>query len=388
MILRILPLIGAALIAVYGCTAQSPARPSSQVALLDAFPQKPLLGPQTAKGAVIYNHGLDYDADSSGEPPFYLDMVRDAGWDVFTLIRPLAEDRAGHSEAILEEKAGVLRKEGYRRIVAAGQSFGAWIALELAAQPGLFDAVIGAAPARWGEQPPLRDRNAEIVGVTARIAPVPTMIMLFAGDTFDPGGRGPGFRRALAKSGAAYAVLDRPPGFVGHTSGMGMAFAAQYGHCIVAFLDNDPPPGPFACKPHQPTLAEVAARLPPPPPVPIPASSVASPYIGHWYGWYRDGGRENMLTIASVTPDGRAVGTYVYGPAEHDETGGSYAIDGTIDRDGLHVATPHSQLVYTLRADGSLAVHWTAAGGSGDAVLHRMDEAKQPVSGFGGSNRG
>ncbi len=370
-----LPLAGRTRVGVLALvitTALAVPAAASEIQLLPAYPDKPLLGPQIAKGAVIFNHGQNYDTDSDGDPPFYLDAVRDAGWDVFTLIRPVMEDREDHGPAILEDKALTLRKEGYQRIVSAGQSYGAWLSIEVAAKPGVLDAIIGTSPAHWGDQPPLKERNAEIIDSAAKMSPIPTMIFLFADDDFDPGGRGAGFRRALSvHSGAAYAVIDKPPGFVGHTPGMSMAFAAQYGHCIVAFLSA--PPAPFACTPHEPTLDEVSARLPKVRQAPSKTVSVASPYIGHWYGWYMVGARETLLTIDKVSSIGRAEGSYAYGPAGHDETGGAYVVEGPIDQDGMHLKTPHSTLTYTLQPDGILAVHWSAVGGTGGAVLHRLD---------------
>ncbi len=373
MRLAVVPALLAAVWFLAGCAEQHyTAKPHADVALLAANPNKLMLGPVTAKGAIIYNHGLDYEEDSSGEPPFFLDAARNDGWDVFTLIRPLVDDRADHSDAILEGKAYALREEGYRRIVTVGQSFGAWISFEVAARPGLFDAIIAMSPAEYGEGA-ARNRNAEIVDIAAKMAPTPTMVVLFAKDTFDPGGRGPGFGKVLAQKNVPYVVLDRPPGFEGHSAGMSLAFAAQYARCILDFIDTKPPPGPFACAPHQPKIREVLARLPQPKLVVSKTVSVDSPYIGQWYGWYAGGGRETLLTIEKVSTIGRAEGSYTFGPAAHDETGGSYLVGGPIDNDGLHITTPHSTLTYKLQPDGTLAVHWSAAGGSGDAVLHRLN---------------
>lgn len=368
---QLLPVIGI-LVVVSACApAETPHR--ADVVLEAAGAAAPMLGPEAAKGAIIYNHGLDYEEDSSGEPPFFLDAARAHGWDVFSLIRPLADDRADHSDAILAGKAVQLREQGYRRIVSVGQSFGAWISIEVAAQPGVFDAIIGMSPAEYGSVAPARNRNAEIVDIAAKMAPTPTMIVLFKGDDFDPGGRGPRFAKVLAQKGISYAVLDRPPGFVGHTAGMSESFAAYYAGCIFRFIDRPQPPGAFACTPHQPGLAEILARLPKPKPVVSKTQSVDSPYIGHWYGWYAGGGRETMLIVEKVSSIGYAEGSYTFGPAGHDETGGSYAVQGPIDADGLHIKTPHSTLTYKLLSDGQLAVHWSAMGGSGDAVLHKLD---------------
>jgi hypothetical protein len=114
--------IGIAATLLTGCAEPYTAKPHSDVALLASNPEKPMLGPHAAKGAIIYNHGLDFEEDSSGDPPFFLDAARNDGWDVFSLIRPLVDDRADHSDAILAGKAFQLREDGYRRIVSVGQS--------------------------------------------------------------------------------------------------------------------------------------------------------------------------------------------------------------------------------------------------------------------------
>ncbi len=343
------------------------------IALVPAYPEAPLMGPAAAKGAIIYNHGYDYDEDTSGEPPFFLDRVREAGWDVFTLLRPVLEDRDERGPAILEDKARSLRQQGYRRIVAVGQSYGAWISIEVAAHPGVLDAIIAMSPARYGEVPPASLRNAEIVDISAKMAPTPTLMFLFAGDDFDPGGRGAGFTRILAAKGAGYAVVDQPAGFTGHSVGLSTAFAEVFAPCIIDFLAAPPPPGAFTCTPHRPSTAEVLSRFRKVERETAIAHSIASPFLGHWYGWYTGGGREALLSVEHVTADGRMDGTYAFGVAHHGEKGGAYAVTGDVLNDVLHVTTPHSQLEGRLRADGRLDLRWSTAGGSGATVLRKLD---------------
>ncbi len=293
---------------------------------------------------------------------------------MFTLLRPFMEDRQQHGPAILEDKARSLRTEGYRRIVSSGQSYGAWISFEVAAHPGVLDAIIATSPARYGDVAPVSARNAEVIPIAAAMTPVPSMVFLFAGDDFDPGGRGPKFEAVLEKAGAAYAVIDRPDGFLGHSVALSTAFAAQFAPCILSFLAFVPPPGPFTCPPYQPTKAEILARFPKMKDErEAGATSTSSPFLGHWYGWYAGGGRESLLTVDNIFADGRMNGSYAFGPAHHDETARVYHVDGMVKDGVLHVATPHSQLDYRIRPDGRLDLHWSAAGGSGDTVMRKLE---------------
>src|SRR5260221_12201901 len=106
---------------------------NAQFVLLDAY-QTPKLGPERAKGAVIWNHGKPPLRGADGDMlPFYLDHLRDAGWDVFRLEREWSSDNIEESSAALRDKVAEVDRRGYRKVVLAGQSYGAWIALLVAA---------------------------------------------------------------------------------------------------------------------------------------------------------------------------------------------------------------------------------------------------------------
>src|SRR5258708_7629079 len=56
-----------------------------------AYPTVSMKGPPGAKGAVVWNHGINflYGREASATPvPILMTAFRDAGWDVFRLLRP------------------------------------------------------------------------------------------------------------------------------------------------------------------------------------------------------------------------------------------------------------------------------------------------------------
>src|SRR5260221_7405673 len=81
---------------------------NAQFVLLDAY-QTPKLGPERAKGAIIWNHGKPPLRGADGDMlPFYLDRLRDAGWDVFRLERDWSSDNLALSPAALREQVSAV----------------------------------------------------------------------------------------------------------------------------------------------------------------------------------------------------------------------------------------------------------------------------------------
>src|SRR5258708_11354287 len=95
-----------------------------------AYDAYPLKGAGKALGLVIWNHGVDGQLPQYKGPPIpAMQALAARGWDVIKLNRnPVWENtwaNAGkrHVARIVEEVAAA-RKDGYRRIVIAGQSYG------------------------------------------------------------------------------------------------------------------------------------------------------------------------------------------------------------------------------------------------------------------------
>src|SRR6185437_559384 len=120
------------------------------ITLIPAQEQAPR-GPTRAEGVVIWSHGRSIDVEDSLAPtPEYITEMRKAGWDTFRLNRLRAGDTLPASGAALASYAEQFKASGYHRVVLAGQSFGAFISLIAAGRSSAVDAVIGTAPAAYG----------------------------------------------------------------------------------------------------------------------------------------------------------------------------------------------------------------------------------------------
>src|SRR5437870_3257758 len=115
--------------------------PAGAVGLDPAFHPE-LLGPEHAAGVVVWNHGRSLSVEDSQSPaPPYLRVLRDSGWDVLRFDRVRDGDTLTDSARRLVEHVVQLKRKGYRRIVLAGQSFGAFLALMAADGSDDVDAV-------------------------------------------------------------------------------------------------------------------------------------------------------------------------------------------------------------------------------------------------------
>ena len=162
---------------------------------LDAAFHQNLLGPERAVGAVVWNHGRSLDTEDYKAPtPPYLRALRDSGWDVLRFDRLRDGDTLSASSRRLTEIASDLKRRGYHRIVLAGQSFGAFLALMAADDSDDVDAVVATAPAAFGDFQGYYDTwhlNAtRLYPLLERLRRARVMLFFFHGDDFDPGGRG------------------------------------------------------------------------------------------------------------------------------------------------------------------------------------------------------
>ena len=141
--------------------------------------------------------------------------------------------------------SAALRALGYRRVLLAGDSRGAFIALRALAVPGVADAVVLTAPAAHGRSEARSPQaladfsaamNATAVGGVARIA-----LVLFADDAWDPDPveRAGMFRANVARMGIVGLLIDRPGAPRDHEAGASAAFDALFGACLAAFIDPD-----------------------------------------------------------------------------------------------------------------------------------------------------
>ncbi len=365
-----------------------------------------LLGPQRAMGVVVWSHGrsLSYEDYKSPNPP-YLEALRAAGWDVMRFDRLRDEDTLGASSRRLAAYANQLKSEGYRRVVLAGQSFGAFLSLMAADRSNAVDAVVATAPAAFGSFDEFYDSwrlNAtRLYPILARIKRARVMLFYFHDDDFDPGGRGPVSRRILAGRDLPFAVINQPEYLTGHwASGTGL-FMRRFAGCISTFIADDSLKGRFACDPvwgNEPSadLSLPSELLHPHRPIktalsgssPRATSAVAAaPVRQAWYGLYPNG-REVLLAIETV--EGRHVGAvYAIGPGiKPGEPAEWSRREGRIVNGEFVFAAPGmSTLRFRPRDDGGLAATWISSNGrySMKAGMRRINPADFAHDGIAGS---
>jgi hypothetical protein len=202
-------------------------------------------GPAAARGVYLWAHGRSPGgADSRGsQPQPHVRAFNNAGYDVVRLDRDPATDETEAGAAWMRGALAELRRRGYARVVAGGQSRGAWNALQALSTPGLVDAVVAIAPAAHGPrgspaQAWALDDLRRIVAA-ARNAGARVAVANFQGDEFDPD---PDQRAAifgvLAGRSAGFTLLDRPLGINGHGGGADWRFTLRYATCLLDFAEG------------------------------------------------------------------------------------------------------------------------------------------------------
>jgi hypothetical protein len=359
----------------------------AQFVLEDAYPAAKMLGPGRAVGAVIWNHGKPPYRGADGDMlPFYLDRLRDAGWDVFRLERDWSSDNLALSPAALREQVGTVYERGYRKLVLAGQSYGAWISLLVAASGPPIHAVIATAPAAFGRYPDSRifQRNADdLYPILERIRNTRIMLFLFQGDAYDTGDRGAPAREILEENGVDHAVIAYQPGWIGHGAANWNGFATRFGPCIVRFVDPKRATGDAHCE--RDPVTRDALKLALPDEVAHPhavagthsvASALAGGALGGlWYGVYTNG-REALLSLDPVR-GGAVSAIYAWGVQQRDEVGapGYDRRAGRVQGDRLVFSEPDRPRieVQPLGPD-RVSLTWTSSDGTrtDTAELHRL----------------
>ncbi len=348
-----------------------------------AFDQD-LLGPEHATGVIVWNHGRSLTVEDSESPtPPFLRMLREGGWEVLRFDRPRDGDTLTDSTRRLIDHVVQLKHKGYRRVVLAGQSFGAFLALMAADASDEVDAVVATAPAAFGSFDEFYESwrlNAiRLYPLLERVKRARVMLFFFHGDDFDPGGRGERSRAILSERGLGFAVVDQPAFLVGHWASSTGLFLRRFGRCIRDFLDADTLQGELVCRPAWGETPSAELRLPdellPPraasPAAPaaigasVPASAPgrAGPVHDAWYGFYPNG-REVLVAIEEQQGE-RLAAVYAIGPGiEADELAQWSRREGRIvDDDLVFEEDGKSKLRFHPRADGGLKATWVSPDG-------------------------
>lgn len=211
-------------------------------------------GPAQAKGIVYFLPGYDAwswptDVTNDLGPPL-LTVLNQRGWDVQIVNTPYYNRHpmmlADIAEAI-RALAYQGREQGYARVALVGQSRGAWEIMVAANGTLAADAVVLTAPAAHGTesdydgnvnsffQRAQREYDIALQGFRPRRA----MVVFFAFDLFDPGGRVDRMRQHLGRTlpPSDTHVINRPPRLRGHAGASDPMFARLYGDCIAAFIE-------------------------------------------------------------------------------------------------------------------------------------------------------
>jgi hypothetical protein len=199
-------------------------------------------GPQLAAGLLVWSHGYSLQKHLENTPPhFWTGRFADLGYDLYRFDRELIADWSSDADA-LASAVREARRLGYRRVILAGQSAGAWVSLAAFQRDAGADAVTSISAAHHGAARDMADQSRarrEWQYLVNGMKPGPRVVLVnFAGDDFDIGGRMNAARIAFERNHVEAEVIDGPAGFTGHTAGEGGAFARKFGPCIEAFVEE------------------------------------------------------------------------------------------------------------------------------------------------------
>jgi pimeloyl-ACP methyl ester carboxylesterase len=367
--------------------------PAWALGLDPAYPE-PALGPLHAKGVVVWSHGRSINAEDSQSPtPSYLRALRDNGWDVMRFDRASQGDTLSDSTGHLVDYVSGLKNKGYKQVVLAGQSFGAFLALMAADASAEVDAVIATAPAAYGSFDDFYDSwrlNAtKLYPLLEQVKRARVMVFYFHGDDFDPGGRGERSREILSGRGLGYAVIDQPAFLTGHWASSSGLFLRRYGSCIRDFAENASLSDEQVCSPHWGANPSAEMKLPPEladthrereaaTAAEAPTGSGATRDSGTaphgfrdvWYGFYPNG-REVMLGVeAAHGNDLTAV--YAIGPSIDNAFPAAWSRrrGRIVDDSFVFEEKGKSTLRFRPSPDGGLGASWNSADGKTSMTAH------------------
>jgi pimeloyl-ACP methyl ester carboxylesterase len=367
--------------------------PTFAIGLDPAF-DAPALGPAQAKGAIVWSHGRSINAEDSESPtPAYLTALREDGWDVMRFDRVSHGDNLTDSTKRLVDYTASLKKNGYKRVVLAGQSFGAFLSLMAADSSAEVDAVIATAPAAYGSFDDFYDswklNASRLYPLLEQVKRARVMVFYFHGDDFDPGGRGEQSRAILSKRGVGYAVVDQPAFLTGHWASSTGLFLRRYGNCIRDFANDDKLAGEMACEPQWGAMPSAELKLPPEiadPKLARDAAAAAAPtgsaspvadngkvaggFRDTWYGFYPNG-REVLFGVETVRGDDLTA-VYSIGPSVDNKHSSAWTRrkGRIIDDAFVFEEKGKSTLRLHPRQDGGLAATWISSDGKTSMTAH------------------
>jgi pimeloyl-ACP methyl ester carboxylesterase len=392
-------MLGAAVVAV-GVGASAPVFGMG----LDPAFEGPAIGPAKAKGVIVWSHGRSINAEDSESPsPAYLTALRDDGWDVMRFDRMSHGDTLSDSTKRLVDYTAQLKHDGYKQVVLAGQSFGAFLSLMAADSSSDVDAVVATAPAAYGSFDDFYDSwrlNAtRLYPLLERVKRARVMVFYFHGDDFDPGGRGERSRAILSQRGVGYAIVDQPAYLSGHWASSTGLFLRRYGNCIRDFANNDKLKGELPCEPLWGSTPSAELKLPPEladPKLARTAAAPASPtgsaspatadgkatggFRDVWYGFYPNG-REVLFGVETAHGDDLSA-VYAIGPSVDNKHPAAWTRrKGRVIEDSfVFEEKGKSTLRLHARQDGGLSATWISADGKTSMTAHLKPIDPQSLS--------
>jgi dienelactone hydrolase len=197
------------------------------------------VGPQAARGALVWLPGT-YGKDQPGPPPppDVVGQLAAPGLDVFQFLRSRGNDPLAGGGETLARGLTELRARGYRRIVIAGHSRGAWIALMAMGHPLLADAIVAVSPAAHGTNSARQGQaraDWEALWASANAPGTSVVLVQLRDDQYDPD---PNWRLDIArKAQVTLKSMFLPPEPTGHVGAYLPAFAEHLGAAIAGFAD-------------------------------------------------------------------------------------------------------------------------------------------------------
>lgn len=198
-------------------------------------------GPQLATGLLVWSHGYMAGRNSTDSAPQpWVGHFTRAGYDLYRFDREWIADWASDATALADAVARA-KAMGYRRVILAGQSAGAWVSLAALQRGAAADGVISIAAAHHGVVEKMRDQTrarSEWQHVLEGIRRGPRLVVVnFADDAYDVGGRMDDARSIFAQTGVEADIIDAPEGFKGHNAA-DSAFARKFGACLASFIET------------------------------------------------------------------------------------------------------------------------------------------------------
>jgi len=286
-------------------------------------------GPTKASGVVIWNHGIHGTVMQYTAPvPPVFRLLQARGWDVVKIARNNLGETSGEQslyravQRTLEEVAA-RRREGYARVILAGQSFGGYITLDAAESSKDIYGVVAMAPGVRATGGAGRLDAAVTERTIGRLAVDRLALVFPRGDTlFGSIERGPGAAKVLAGRGGSFLLLDERHDILEHGGGTTGKFAVKYGPCLVQYLTSpEVGTGPVRCQASPPEEQNTARELLPKLPGSITVlqtSDTLAPSLralgGSWYGILEPSGEVVSFAIVDAGGIGRrAMFGYVSG---------------------------------------------------------------------------